>query len=169
MTTTTNTPAASTPSNYINLHTVGIGYISRVRKVEVKKGNAFYAASIRAMFGEKGVKDGVSYTPYDVKAVSEQAEMVLRDFEADMNNDAKRVTVQFKIGDAEINTFTYKTGPKAGEMGIVMKGRLVKIERVWVKDLSQSGSEQEGNVLKYTAPVKESAEDQGEARTGTNG
>ena len=60
MTTTTNTPAASTPSNYINLHTVGIGYISRVRKVEVRKGNAFYAASIRAMFGEKGVKDGVS-------------------------------------------------------------------------------------------------------------
>jgi Protein of unknown function (DUF3577) len=171
MSNTTNTSATSNKSsNYINLHISGIGYLGRVREVEVRKGKPFVACSIRAMFGEKGVKDGIQYTPFDAKAVSAQAEEVLRDFMADANNKDKRVTVQFKIGDPEINSFQYGTGVKQGQAGVVMKGRLLKIQRVWVKDLTQNGNDQTGNVLayEYVEPAREVA-DEDQARTGTNG
>ena len=149
MKTSSNTPAASNSSNYINLHVTGLGYISRIREVPVKKGIPFMACSIRAMFGEKGVKDGIQYTPFDVKAVTPQAAGILRDAMADANTKDKRVMVAFKISDPEINTFKYESGPKAGESGVVMKGRLLIIARVWVKDLTLSGDDQAGNVLVY--------------------
>jgi Protein of unknown function (DUF3577) len=149
MKTSTNTPAASNSSNYINLHVTGIGHLGRVREVAVRKGAPFMACSIRAMFGEKGVADGIQYTSFDVKAVTPQSAGILRDAMADANNKDKRVTVQFKISDPEINTFKYESGPKAGESGVVMKGRLLLIARVWVKDLTLSGDDQAGNVLVY--------------------
>ena len=48
--------------------------------------------------------------------------------------------VQFKIGDPYIDTFTYQSGDKAGQLGTSMKGRLLKINRVWVKSLAQGGA-----------------------------
>lgn len=149
MNTSSNTSAASNSSNYINLHVTGIGYISRIREVPVKKGSSFMACSIRAMFGEKGVKDGIQYTPFDVKAVTPQAAGILRDAMADANNKDKRVTVQFKISDPEINAFKYTAGEKIGQTGMQMKGRLLLIARVWVKDLTLSDDMQAGNVLVY--------------------
>ena len=149
MSTSTNSPAAPKASNYINLHTTGIGYLGRVREVSVKKGQPFMACSIRAMSGEKGVKDGIQYTPFDVKAVTAQAAGILRDAIQDTNNPDKRVTVQFLIADSQIAPFKYDSGPKAGETGVTMKGRLLQIQRVWVKDLTLQGEEQTGNVLVY--------------------
>lgn len=160
MKTTTNTPAASNSSNYINLHVTGIGYLSRVREVPVKKGEAFMSCSIRAMFGEKGVKDGVEYTYFDVKAVTEQAAGILESAMADANNKDKRVMVAFKIGDPSINTFKYENGPRAGEIGTQMKGRLLFISHVWVKDLTiDSADSNAGNklVYEYQKPADEKA------------
>ncbi|MDO8771511.1 MAG: DUF3577 domain-containing protein [Burkholderiaceae bacterium] len=169
---TSNTSAASNnSSNYINLHVTGIGYLGRVREVAVRKGEPFMACSIRAMFGEKGVKDGVQYTSFDVKAVTEQAAGILRDAYADANNKDKRVTVQFKISDPEICTFQYTTGEKIGTSGVTMKGRLLRIERVWVKDLLLAGDEQAGQVLvyEYIAPEAQNSDAAQEpAKTGTN-
>lgn len=138
-------------SNYINLHCTGIGYLGRVRTVKVRKGEDFIAASIRAMSGEKGVKDGIQFTPFDVKAVSEQAAAVLKEFMALANSPDYRVTVQFRLGDFVLHSFTHEKGPKAGETGTVLKGRLLLIQRVWVKDLTVEGadSEQAGNQLRY--------------------
>ena len=149
MNTSSNTPAASNSSNYCNLHVTGIGYISRIREVPVKKGTPFMACSIRAMFGEKGVKDGIQYTPFDVKAVTPQSAGILRDAMADANTKDKRVMVAFKISDPEINAFKYTSGEKIGQTGMQMKGRLLLISHVWVKDLTLSDDEQAGNVLVY--------------------
>jgi hypothetical protein len=169
-TTTTTTATSNKSSNYINMHTTGIGYLGRVREIKVRTGKPFLACNIRAMYGEKGVEDGIRYTPFDVKAVSTQAQEVLLDFMADANDKNKRVTVQFKIGDAEINSFQYGPGDKQGQAGVVMKGRLLKIQRVWVKDLTLNGDEQTGQVLayEYVEPAREVA-DEDQARTGTNG
>ena len=141
-TTQSNAKAPQAESNYINLHVTGLGYLKRIREVKLKgKGTKpFMACSISAMFGEKGVEGGVQYTPFDVKAVSAQAEEVLKAFAAVASNPNKRLMVQFKIGDPYIDTFTYQSGDKAGQLGTSMKGRLLKINRVWVKSLAQGGA-----------------------------
>ena len=164
---TNATPAEG--SNYINLHTNGIGYANRARVVTPKKGGSFLAVSISGMFGEKGVEKGITYVPYDVKAVTAQAEDVLRQFEADINNQDKKVLVRFQIGDAFIDSFTYNSGPKAGQMGMTMKGRLLKVTHVWVKD---SGQDDGKNVLVYDLAAIQAAQaaSQDEAeRSGTQG
>ena len=152
-----NAQAQQAGSNFINLHVNGLGYLKRVRDVKVRGSNPFMACSISAMFGEKGVKDGIQYTPFDVKAVSEQAEEVLKTFAADANNKNKRLMVQFKIGDPYIDTFTYQSGDKAGQLGTSMKGRLLKINRVWVKNIAQSegSDDQAGWKLAYELPKEE--------------
>ena len=179
MKTSSNTPAASNSSNYINLHVTGLGYISRIREVPVKKGTPFMACSIRAMFGEKGVKDGIQYTPFDVKAVTPQAAGILRDAMADANTKDKRVMVAFKISDPEINAFKYTAGEKIGQTGMQIKGRLLLISHVWVKDLTLNDDEQAGNVhvydyeaeQRYNAAIAAEADAQAAAeaaKTGTD-
>jgi len=166
---TSNNQAANNGSNYIDLHMHGLGYLSRVREVPVRKGPPFLSVSIRAMFGEKGVKDGVQYTPIDAKAVSEQAKEVLGLLEEDANNRSKRVMVQFKVGDPYIDMFTYKSGEKAGTPGVVLKARLLLVQRAWVKDIAD-GNDQLGWKLVYELPKQaEPAEDVGDQATGTNG
>lgn len=165
----TSNTAASKGSNYIDLHMSGLGYLSRVREVPVRKGPPFLSVSIRAMFGEKGVKDGVSYTPLDAKAVSEQSQTVLRLIEEDANNRNKRVMVQFKVGDVYIDTFTYKSGEKAGMPGVVLKARLLLIHRAWVKSLAD-GDDQQGWHLVYELPKQAMPVDEdADQSTGTNG
>jgi len=151
-----NAQAPQAESNYINLHVTGLGYLKRIREVKLKgKGTKpFMACSISAMFGEKGVEGGVQYTPFDVKAVSAQAEEVLKTFAADANNPNKRLMVQFKIGDPYIDTFTYQSGDKAGQLGTAMKGRLLKINRLWVKNLAhgKGSGDQADWTLAYELP-----------------
>ena len=102
MTTQTSTSA----SNYINLHAQGIGYLSRVRNVVPRKGGSFVACSINAMFGEKGVKDGVQYTAFDVKAVNEEVAELLKQAQADANNKDRIVMVRFRISDFYPDSYT---------------------------------------------------------------
>lgn len=166
---TSNNAANAKGNNYIDLHMSGLGYLSRVREVPVRKGPPFLSVSIRAMFGEKGAKDGVQYTPLDAKAVSEQSQTVVRQIEEDANNRNKRVMVQFKVGDVYIDTFTYKSGEKAGQPGVVLKARLLLIHRAWVKNIGD-GSDQEGWKLVYELPKQVQPAEEGEEQsTGTNG
>lgn len=130
-------------SNFIDLHTSGLGYISRVREVPVRKGKPFMAASIRAMHGEKGVEDGIQYVPFDVKAMTPETIWCLKELAGYANSDSHRVMVQFKIGDFYIDTFRYTTGTKAGETATMLKGRLLQIYAVWVKEIGD-GNEQSG-------------------------
>lgn len=165
---TTNATQAE-GSNYFNLHTNGIGYANRARDIKPKKGESFMAVSISGMFGEKNVKDGISYVPYDVKAVTAQAEDVLRQFMADINDQDKKVLVRFQIGDAYIDSFTYSNGPKAGQMGMTMKGRLLKVTHVWVKDAGQDDGK---NVLVYdlaAIQAAQAASQDAPERSGTQG
>lgn len=151
MSTQTSTP---TSSNFINLHTTGIGYMTRVREVPVRKGQPFMSAMIRAMHGEKGVQDGIQYVPFDVKAVTDETKEVLQHLAPYTNSQDYRVMVQFKIGDFYIDTFKYPSGPKAGETGTMMKGRLVQIYAAWVKKTG-TGSDQMGWTEFYRRPAKE--------------
>lgn len=150
---TQNTPS----DNYVNLHTSGLGYVSRVREVAVRKGKPFMSATIRAMHGEKGVNDGMNFVPFDVKAATEEAEWHLRNLNDLMSQRPDlKVMVQFKIGDFYIDTFKYTSGEKAGQTGTMLKGRLLQIYRVWTKDKNQRG-EYTGWEMVYEKPRAEAA------------
>ncbi len=161
--------SSSTSNNYINLHTSGLGYISRVREVAVRKGKPFMSATIRAMHGEKDSDTPLNYVPFDVKAVTAETQEILKLIESHANNRDFRVMVQFKIGDFYIDSFRYSTGEKAGQTGTMLKGRLLQIYAAWVKKTG-TGSDQTGWINVYERKIPASAEQQdGVAANGTEG
>ncbi len=125
MSTMSNKTSATTA--YFDLHTTGIGYLGRIRKVQIKKG-AFYSCTIGALRGEKPTNPDQKpeYTYFDVVIRGKQAlERVLFLESAVKNN--QRVLVNFKIGDIYAEMFEYQSGSKKGQQGICMKGRLLQI------------------------------------------
>lgn len=149
-------------NNYVDMHTIGLGYLSRVREVTVRKGKPFMSAFISGFHGEKGQQEGgMTYVPFDVRASSEQAQEVLKTFVEQANDRSKRVLVRFKIGDQYIDSYQVNNGPRAGTTGFTMKGRLLFVSHVWVKT-----NETDGYELAYQAETKQAAQP---ARDGTNG
>ena len=129
-------------TKYYDLHTQGVGYVNRVREVPVKRGEPFWACSISALHG---AEDSIEYTNFDCRvAGSEAAKVINRLNKACEEN--KKILMGFKIGDLYPETFTYKSGNKAGEVGISLKARLLYIG--WVKV--------DGDTV-YMAPSKEEA------------
>ena len=118
--------AHSTPQ-YFNLHTTGIGYIHRLRKVEPKRGDAFYAVSISALHGQV---DDPLYSHFDCRITGTEAERRLLTLKGALDAD-KPVLVGFKIGDIYSEAFEYRSGDKLGQTGCVIKGRLLQIR--WAK------------------------------------
>jgi hypothetical protein len=150
----------STEKNFFDLHVTGLGYVSRVRAVTPKKGNPYIACSISALRGEAGDK---LYTMFDCAIVGAEAEKVIEMLGPDIaskGEDGKaknKVLIGFRLGDIYPEQFTYNTGPRAGQPGLVTKGRLLKI--FWAKVNGED---------RYKAPVKE--EDTATAApTGTEG
>ena len=124
-----NTNQASA-NQYFDLHTTGIGYLSRVRTVDLKakgrnKAQSFLACSIAAFFGES---NNVNYTYYDVKVVGEKAIEVVNDLMEAANDKDRKVIIVFSLGDLYVDTFTYTKGENAGKVGFQLKGRLLKIK-----------------------------------------
>jgi hypothetical protein len=117
-------------SKFIDLQTTGLGYLFRVREVKPKKGQPFIACTINAFHGEvrgNGEKSEMTYVKFDVKVTGEQAIQDVLQLKAAANNEDQKVLVKFNIGDYYIDTFEYTKGEKAGQMGMLLKGRLLKI------------------------------------------
>lgn len=62
-------------TTYFNLHTIGIGYLNRVREVQVRRGQPFMACDIAALHG---ATDAVEYTRFDCKVAGDEAERLIR-------------------------------------------------------------------------------------------
>jgi hypothetical protein len=118
---------ANTPSSYFDLHVTGLGYLNRVREVKVSRGKPFLAASIAALHG---ASDSVEKTWFDVRVSGREAQKVVRDLMPDAEA-GKSVLVGFKLGDLTPETFVYEKGPKAGQTGVSLKARLLRI--AWAK------------------------------------
>lgn len=162
--TTAQTATAQQGNNYVNMHTTGLGYLSRVREVPVRKGRPFWSASIAGFHGEKDDQENLNYVPFDVKAASEQALEVLKQFETQANDRDAKVLVRFKIGDQYIDTYQITKGQRTGETGFVLKGRLLFVSHVWVKT-----NEADGYRLAYKYETPETATTQDAPKDGTNG
>jgi hypothetical protein len=121
-------PNTSSSPRYFDLHTHGIGYLNRVREVPVKRGLGFLAVDIAALHGSA---DDVQYTRFDCRVSGEEAQALVRNCAADIEA-RKAVLVAFNISDIFVETFTYgKDSPKAGQTGVSLKGRLLRID--WIR------------------------------------
>ena len=135
-----NPPQEAT--TYFNLHTVGIGYLNRVREVQVRRGQPFMACDIAALHG---ATDAVEYTRFDCKVAGGEAERLIRLY-MDAVKAEKKVLLSFRIGDLWIDPFLYEKGERQGQPGASLKGRLLFID--WIK---VNGS------LEYKAPARQEA------------
>lgn len=114
-------------NKYFDLHTAGIGYLNRVREVKVPRGQPFLAVGICAL---DGGADGDARTWFDVRVYGQEAQSVVRRLKPDIEAK-KSVLIAFKIGDTYPDAFIYEKGEKAGQTGVSLKARLLRV--AWAK------------------------------------
>lgn len=111
---------------YFDLHTTGIGYLSNIREVKPKKGQPFMACDISALSGST---DDVEYRKFSCNVVGQDAEKLVRKSQAAVERGDK-VLIAFTLGDLWADLFTYSKGEKAGETGVMLKARLLRIKMI---------------------------------------
>ena len=114
-------------NKYFDLHTTGIGYVNHVREVTPKEGNPFLSVTIAAL---RGSVDNVQYTYFECHVSGRQAQQVVRQVKPAVEGKLK-VLIGFTLSDLYAETFTFKNGDKAGETGISLKARLLRVS--WAK------------------------------------
>ncbi|MDR2839048.1 MAG: DUF3577 domain-containing protein [Azonexus sp.] len=124
--------------DYFDLHTTGIGYFNRIRKVSVNKGNRkgppSWWVTIKALYGSC---DNPSYATYDVRVVGKKAIELIESLK--LTCDAKdKIFGHFKIGDATPITYERdeydenKEPTGRREIAVQIKGRLLLIYKLKV-------------------------------------
>ncbi len=104
----------------------------RVREVKPKKGAPFLSCSISIFHGEaqEGSADSLTWLNCDVKIVGKEAIKVMSEKLQEAANDSNRkVLASVTIGDPYIDTYKITSGTRAGQTGVVLKGRLLKIRK----------------------------------------
>ncbi|EZQ20261.1 hypothetical protein CF98_07690 [Halopseudomonas bauzanensis] len=117
----------STEKQYFDLHTSGIGYLQRVRKVPVRGGRRaepFLACTIAALVGS--AKDP-TYRYFDLKVSGAKAKELVARY-VGVDDGKQRPLVHFRIGDLWGDAFIRNKGDRAGEPAASLKGRLLKVE-----------------------------------------
>ncbi|MEL0585490.1 MAG: STY4534 family ICE replication protein [Candidatus Thiodiazotropha sp. (ex. Lucinoma kazani)] len=112
---------------YFDLHTTGIGYLNRLHEVTPKEGNPFLSLTIAAL---RGSVDNAQYTHFECRVSGKQANDVVRQLKPAVEGKSK-VLIGFTLSDLSAETFTFKSGDKAGETGISLKARLLRVS--WAK------------------------------------
>lgn len=111
---------------FFDLHTTGSGFLKRIRQVSPtgKRAKPHLACSIS---GVRHLPDGTTkYTNFDVIVSGADAQVVVKNLKADVDA-GRHIFVGFRIGDITPECFTYQAGSKAGEVGVAVKGRLLKL------------------------------------------
>jgi hypothetical protein len=112
---------------YFDLHTTGIGYLNRLREVTPKEGSPFLSVTIAAL---RGSVDNAQYTHFECRVSGKQAQEIVRQLKPAVEGNLK-VLIGFTLSDLYAEVFTFKSGDKAGDTGISLKARLLRI--AWAK------------------------------------
>ena len=120
----------STPEvNYFNLHTSGLGYLSRIRHVDIKRGDGFLACEINALHGRS---NDVEYTRFDCRVSGHEAiTQIARCLDLSAQDSQVKILLGFCLGDLYVDTFVYRHGERQGQTGVSLKARLIRID--WIK------------------------------------
>jgi len=127
MTSSSERPASERPE-FFNLFTTGVAYVNRAREVALENGNPYLACSLAAL---NGPKQKVKYRYIDCSVVGDKAQELIRKYMAIIKDENRKVLCGFKIGDLWVDTFIFQKGPKQGQPGFSLKGRLLVLE--WIK------------------------------------
>ena len=114
-------------TKYFDLYTTGIGYLNRVREVTPKEGSPFWSVTIAAL---RGSVDDVRYTYFECRVSGQQAQKLVQQLKQPVEGELK-VLIGFTLSDLFAEAYTYKNGDKAGETGVSLKARLLRIG--WAK------------------------------------
>jgi len=114
-------------TKYFDLHTQGLGYLHRIQEVTPKEGTPFLSVTIAAL---RGSADNAQYTHFECRVSGKKAQELVRQLKPTVEGSSK-VLVGFTLSDLYAETFTFKNGDKAGETGISLKARLLRI--AWAK------------------------------------
>ena len=114
-------------TKYFDLHTTGIGYLNRVRQVTPEEGTPFLAVTIAAIHGSVS---NVQHTYFECGVYGEQAQNLVRELQPAVEDESK-VLIGFTLSDLRADSFTFTKGDKAGQTGVNLKARLIKI--AWAK------------------------------------
>ena len=125
---------------YFDLHTTGIGYLNRIRQVTPEEGTPFLAVTIAAIHGSA---TNVQHTYFECGVYGEQAQNTVRELQSAVADESK-VLIGFTLSDLRADAFTFKQGDKAGDTGVNLKARLIKI--AWAKVDGQKVSVQQQRV-----------------------
>jgi len=111
----------TTQNTHFDLHITGFGFFNRIRKVELRKGQPYWAVTIAACRGDEGQK-----TYFDCSVVGTEAKALFDTHLSSVKKD-DTVTASFKLGDLYPETFVHGSGEKQGQTGVCLKARLLKI------------------------------------------
>ena len=114
-------------TKYFDLYTTGIGYLNRVREVTPKEGSPFWSVTIAAL---RGSVDDAQYTRFECRVSGKKAQELVRQVKPAVEGELK-VLVGFTLSDLFAESFTFKNGDRAGDAGVSLKARLVRIP--WAK------------------------------------
>jgi len=114
-------------NKYFDLHTTGIGYLSRIREVTPEEGSPFLSVTIAAL---RGSVDNAQYTHFECPVSGKKAQEAVRRLKSAVEGKSK-VLIGFTLSDVFAEPFTYKNGDKAGEPGASLKARLLRVS--WAK------------------------------------
>ena len=114
-------------SKYFDLHINGIGYLNRVREVTPEEGTPFLSVTIAAL---RGSVDNVQYTHFECSVSGKKAQEIVRQLKSAVEGKLK-VLIGFTLSDLYAEPFTFKNGDKAGETGVSLKARLLRVS--WAK------------------------------------
>lgn len=114
-------------TKYFDLYTTGIGYLNRVREVTPKEGSPFWSVTIAAL---RGSTDDAQYSYFECRVSGKQAQKLVQQLKQPVEGELK-VLIGFTLSDLFAEAFTYKSGEKAGETGVSLKARLLRVG--WAK------------------------------------
>ena len=125
---------------YYDFHSQGLAYLNRLRLVSPNGGDSYLAVTLAFLRGKADADGRVAKTWVDCNIVGDMAKArakILLEHIVDegIDPDQVRIMATAKIGDLELKEFTYKKGPKAGQPGFGLKGRLLQIEHVRVNGI----------------------------------
>lgn len=97
-----------------------------------KEGTPFWSVTIAAL---RGSVEDAQYTRFECRVSGKQAQEIVRQVQPAVEGELK-VLVGFTLSDLFAESLTFKNGDKAGENGISLKARLLRVS--WAKVDGQS-------------------------------
>lgn len=113
--------------HYFDLHTTGVGYLNRVREVNPDNGSPFLAVTVAALHGKS---TDVNRTYFDCAVYGEHAQRSVKELKTAVDAD-KKVLIGFTLSNLTAESFTFQQGDKAGQTGINLRARLIRV--AWAK------------------------------------